>query len=396
MSTGTDILSSTSPKKPYDSGICRVTVSTGLMSTNLPSSAFPYARDSSNAIAAPINHPTTLNKAPPTHPKMPTARGKSGKELTGATTIAKTVMSTYSAAPSMELLTACSRKAVLDCTIYETPMNKNTVTNAATSGRGDFIAIVFGPGQTAQALLFGCLVNRYVLQAYVLIIAYSSTALFFELPPLWSTLQDTLYERSHGCKFSNVVDWVCMEPRRFFVGRTAGILVLLVVAGSIYLFFNNRAAEPINSHADLIRINSPRSNQSVASPLTILGEARGNWFFEASFPVFLTDWDGRILAQGIATAKSEWMTTDFVPFEATLTFTVDKNPYSNRGTPILLKDNPSGLSIYDDALEIPVVFTGVTGNTNPPPIACTQEAKICPDGSVVGRVGPNCEFAPCP
>ncbi|MCX6823557.1 MAG: DUF333 domain-containing protein [candidate division SR1 bacterium] len=28
--------------------------------------------------------------------------------------------------------------------------------------------------------------------------------------------------------------------------------------------------------------------------------------------------------------------------------------------------------------------------------ACTEEAKICPDGSTVGRTGPNCEFAPCP
>lgn len=28
--------------------------------------------------------------------------------------------------------------------------------------------------------------------------------------------------------------------------------------------------------------------------------------------------------------------------------------------------------------------------------ACTREAKICPDGSAVGRTGPNCEFAPCP
>jgi len=43
-------------------------------------------------------------------------------------------------------------------------------------------------------------------------------------------------------------------------------------------------------------------------------------------------------------------------------------------------------------------------NMNPPatptptatPTACTQEAMICPDGSSVGRVGPNCEFAPCP
>lgn len=29
-------------------------------------------------------------------------------------------------------------------------------------------------------------------------------------------------------------------------------------------------------------------------------------------------------------------------------------------------------------------------------VACTQEAKLCPDGSYVGRTGPHCEFAACP
>jgi len=29
-------------------------------------------------------------------------------------------------------------------------------------------------------------------------------------------------------------------------------------------------------------------------------------------------------------------------------------------------------------------------------VACTQETKICPDGSYVSRTGPNCEFAGCP
>lgn len=32
----------------------------------------------------------------------------------------------------------------------------------------------------------------------------------------------------------------------------------------------------------------------------------------------------------------------------------------------------------------------------PAAIACTEEAKVCPDGSSVGRTGPACEFAPCP
>lgn len=30
------------------------------------------------------------------------------------------------------------------------------------------------------------------------------------------------------------------------------------------------------------------------------------------------------------------------------------------------------------------------------PIACTMDAKQCPDGSYVGRVGPKCEFQQCP
>ena len=29
-------------------------------------------------------------------------------------------------------------------------------------------------------------------------------------------------------------------------------------------------------------------------------------------------------------------------------------------------------------------------------IACTADAKLCPDGSAVGRIGPDCEFAACP
>jgi len=44
-----------------------------------------------------------------------------------------------------------------------------------------------------------------------------------------------------------------------------------------------------------------------------------------------------------------------------------------------------------------VLMLGCTQQTLPANnTACTEEAKICPDGSVVGRTGPNCEFAPCP
>lgn len=35
-------------------------------------------------------------------------------------------------------------------------------------------------------------------------------------------------------------------------------------------------------------------------------------------------------------------------------------------------------------------------NNQNQPTACSQEAKICPDGSSVARTGANCEFAECP
>ncbi len=106
---------------------------------------------------------------------------------------------------------------------------------------------------------------------------------------------------------------------------------------------------------DLIRLDSPLTGQTISSPLSIDGAARGNWFFEGSFPVVLTDWDGLIIAQGTATAESDWMTSDYVNFHAELTFEKPAGA-SNRGTLILKKDNPSGLPANDNALEVTVFF----------------------------------------
>ncbi|MFH1392973.1 MAG: Gmad2 immunoglobulin-like domain-containing protein [Patescibacteria group bacterium] len=177
------------------------------------------------------------------------------------------------------------------------------------------------------------------------------------------------------------------------------VIIAIAAAGAVawWQLAKKEALTPVlNPPAtkdDLIRLDAPRPGQVIKSPLVITGEARGNWFFEASFPVFLVNWDGLIIAEGIATAKDNWMTTEYVPFEAKLDFTIDKNTYSNRGALILKKDNPSGLPENDNALEIPIIYEGIA---EPPATACTQEAKQCPDGSYVGRTGPNCEFTPCP
>ena len=147
------------------------------------------------------------------------------------------------------------------------------------------------------------------------------------------------------------------------MSRNISILLVVLVAAGAAAWWQFGAPQPVVENtgnavqkAGLIRVTSPRPNSTVESPLTITGQARGYWYFEASFPVVLVDWDGKIIAQGIAQAQGEWMTEDFVPFEATLIFVADPNAYSNRGALILRKDNPSGLPEYDDALEIPVVI----------------------------------------
>jgi hypothetical protein len=106
--------------------------------------------------------------------------------------------------------------------------------------------------------------------------------------------------------------------------------------------------------ANIIELVHPLPGQKVSSPLTVTGRARGTWFFEGSFPVILANWDGLIISQVPAQAQGEWMTEEFVPFSATLTF--DQQQVYDRGSLILKKDNPSGLPEYDDALEIPVTI----------------------------------------
>ncbi len=51
-------------------------------------------------------------------------------------------------------------------------------------------------------------------------------------------------------------------------------------------------------------------------------------------------------------------------------------------------DKPLMREVYKDPESPPIEI--------PEGTACTMEARLCPDGSYVGRSGPNCEFEKCP
>ncbi len=104
----------------------------------------------------------------------------------------------------------------------------------------------------------------------------------------------------------------------------------------------NPAASPyayVNASGDTILVDAPAPNAAVLKTFTVSGKARGPWYFEASFPVVVTDANGAVLAQIPAHADGDWMTNDFVPFSASITIS---NGYAGPATVTLKKDNPSG------------------------------------------------------
>jgi len=141
--------------------------------------------------------------------------------------------------------------------------------------------------------------------------------------------------------------------------------------------------------SDLIRVFSPRPGEMVDGPLKISGEARGSWFFEGSFPVELFDVDGNKIGSSVASAPGEWMTEDFVSFEATLSFS---STPMEKGVLVLKKDNPSGLPENDDALFIPVRFskqsTGENKETQCTVTGCS--GQICSEEEIIT----TCEYRP--
>lgn len=108
-----------------------------------------------------------------------------------------------------------------------------------------------------------------------------------------------------------------------------------------------------NSSTDLIVVELPFPGAVVGKQFSVIGEARGNWYFEASFPVKVIGNDGEVLFSGFATAQGDWMQTGFVPFK--LDISVPES-YIGPATLILQKDNPSGLPENDAALSFPIVI----------------------------------------
>lgn len=140
------------------------------------------------------------------------------------------------------------------------------------------------------------------------------------------------------------------------------IVVIVVIALVVWFGFFRTVESPvieietpkityINATSDNIRVELPFPDAVVGKAFSVIGQARGTWFFEASFPIEVLDKDGNILATGIAQAQDEWMTEDFVPFKTDIAV---PDSYIGPATLVLKKDNPSDIRQYDASISFPI------------------------------------------
>lgn len=108
-----------------------------------------------------------------------------------------------------------------------------------------------------------------------------------------------------------------------------------------------------NASADLIVVDLPTPGAVLGKKFSIMGKARGTWYFEASFPITVLDMHGLVLSQGVGTAEEDWMTEEFVPFvfEAEIPET-----YTGPATIVIQNDNPSGDPERDRSMSFPITI----------------------------------------
>lgn len=115
----------------------------------------------------------------------------------------------------------------------------------------------------------------------------------------------------------------------------------------------NSNAEGKSEKYESISVSKPYPDEEISSPLSIEGNAKGTWFFEAVAFVKVVDEKGTELGSGNIQAVGDWMTENFVPFKGQISF---EKPSVTKGFLIFEKSNPSGLKENAEEFKLPVNF----------------------------------------
>jgi len=133
------------------------------------------------------------------------------------------------------------------------------------------------------------------------------------------------------------------------------IAMIVLVSATLIFDWGRKNNSSLMDQSGEIIIDTPKANSVIGDNVKISGQAKGNWYFEASFPIQIQDSDGNILATSTAIAESNWMTENFVPFNSLIIFSVPTT--TSYGKIVFKNDNPSGDPVKDKFFEVPVSFS---------------------------------------
>ncbi|MDQ5938765.1 MAG: hypothetical protein QG642_455 [Patescibacteria group bacterium] len=148
---------------------------------------------------------------------------------------------------------------------------------------------------------------------------------------------------------------------------------------AVYNFAERRPDEPMTTQA------------SVAKSIFVQYDASTGRISESAKSTMLSEGAARLIAEQTCIKGGESLAPGMYN-AGTKTWWFDANLNATREgcSPACV------VSESTNTAEVNWRCTGLLNNNQNEQVACTMEAKECPDGSYVGRSGPNCEFAACP
>jgi len=172
-----------------------------------------------------------------------------------------------------------------------------------------------------------------------------------------------------------------MNIRKFFVGRAIGFIVVLAVVGGFFLFNNFIYQEKQSDDAPVEPYRATLSGEYVCLPYAEGVSATAEEDCEP----------------GMQTEVGEYYAVNFylmsqmhAPLQLGQRFSATGvvTPIEQLSTNHWEKYSVEGIFSVTDSVTL--------FGEDDEPYVCTADAKLCPDGSYVGRSGQDCAFAPCP
>ncbi len=209
---------------------------------------------------------------------------------------------------------------------------------------------------------------------------------------LWSTGNATRATLSVDCALGLNIS---VAPRN--TSFPCGVKRSVATGGNIVLTFNNTMRSSVTVAAKLRAISGNKFDEETVS-FRISPNPRINSLSPSKVAVGQTRVsfivNGSNFQDGATVIVSPSGGEHTAAFVSSNQISFVSDIFTTAGNYSVTVKNPDGQA--SSGRRLTAVSVSASGSSNQGTRVCTQEAKLCPDGSYVGRTGPNCEFTACP